>query len=345
MAKRICFVESSVPFDGFSPTSRPLDPAARALAYLTGALAQRGHAVYVINKADQPITCDGVRWLGWTEPPPEEPEIVVAVDDPALFGHAPKAAKRLLWVHGSPATLDAEPAKSALAGWRPELVFHSYAQRDRWPNPMGLLALTISPAPGHSFVEENPIDAAEPPRAITVCHPLGGLERLVRLFAERVRPAVPTAELHVYSALLDRARWGGEVSDAIRPIHELCQAWASAGVVVQRPQPDPQMADVYRQSRAFLHPSLAEETSAIALMEAQAAGLPAIGFTQSPLAMERISDALTGRLCLSDDAFVGAAIELLSEPSAHARMSAASKEMRRGRTWAIAASEWEERFA
>jgi hypothetical protein len=42
---------------------------------------------------------------------------------------------------------------------------------------------------------------------------------------------------------------------------------------------------------------------------------------------------------------VGAAIELLSEPSAHARMSAAAKEMRRGRTWAIAAAEWEERFA
>jgi glycosyltransferase involved in cell wall biosynthesis len=116
-------------------------------------------------------------------------------------------------------------------------------------------------------------------------------------------------------------------------------------VTVHRPQPDPQMADIYRQARAFFHPSLPEETAAIALMEAQAAGLPAIGFTQSALAMERIADALTGRLCLSDDAFVGAAIELLSEPSAHARMSAAAKEMRRGRTWAIAAAEWEERFA
>ncbi|MFM7345483.1 MAG: glycosyltransferase family 4 protein [Tagaea sp.] len=345
MAKRICFVESSISFDGFSPTSRPLDPAARALAYLTGALAQRGHTVYVINKAEQPITCDGVRWLGWTEPPPEDPEIVVAVDDPALLAHVAKPAKRFLWVHGAPATLDAEPAKSTLAGWRPEIVFHSYAQRDRWPNPMGLFAQVISPAPGHSFVEENPIDVAEPPRALTVCHPLGGLERLVRLFAERVRPAVPNAELHVHSALLDRARWGGEVSDAVKPIHELCQAWASAGVTVHRPQPDPQMADLYRQARAFLHPSLPDETAAIALMEAQAAGCPAIAFTQSALAMERISDALTGRLCSSDDAFVGAAIELLSDASAHTRMSAACKEMRRGRTWAIAASEWEERFA
>jgi glycosyltransferase involved in cell wall biosynthesis len=345
MAKRICFVESSISFDGFSPTSRPLDPAAKALAYLTGALAQRGHTVCVVNKAEQPITCDGVRWLGWTEPPPEEPEIVVAVDDPTLFAHVPKGAKRLLWVHGAPALLDAEPAKSALAGWRPEIVFHSHAQRDRWPNPMGLLALTLPPAPGHSFVEENAIGLAEPPRAITVCHPLGGLERLVRLFAERVRPAVPNAELHVHSALLDRARWGGEVSDAVRPLHELCQAWATAGVTAHRPLPDPQMADIYRQARTFLHPSLAHETAAIALMEAQAACLPAIGFAHSPLALERIADGITGRLCLSDDTFVGAAIELLSEPAAHARMSAACKETRRGRTWAIAAAEWEERFA
>lgn len=345
MVKRICFVESSISFDGFGPTSRPLDPSARALAYLTGALAQRGHTVYVINKVEQPITCDGVRWLGWTEPPPEEPEIVVAIDDPALLAHVAKAEKRFLWMHGAPASLDGEVAKSALAGWRPELVFHSYAQRDRWPNMLGLATTVISPAPGHSFVEENPIDLAEPPRAITVCHPLGGLERLIRLFAERVRPAVPNAELHVHSALLDRARWGGDVSDAVRPLHELCQAWATSGVIVHRPQPDPQMADIYRQSRAFLHPSLPDETAAIALMEAQAAGLPAIAFTQSSVAMERVSDALTGRLCASDDAFVGAAIELLSDPAAHLRMSAAAKEMRRDRTWAIAASEWEERLA
>lgn len=345
MAKRICFVESSISFDGFGPTSRPLDPSARALAYLTGALAQRGHTVYVVNKVEQPITCDGVRWLGWTEPPPEEPEIAIAIDDPGLLAHVAKAEKRFLWVHGAPAMLESEAAKSALAGWRPELVFHAHAQRDRWPNPLGLPANVIPPAPGHSFVEENPIDLAEPPRAITVCHPLGGLERLLRLFAERVRPSVPNAELHVHSALLDRARWGGEVSDAVRPIHELCRAWATAGVTVHRPQPDPQMADIFRQARAFLHPSLPDDAAAIALMEAQAAGLPAIAFTQSAVAMERIADALTGRLCASDDAFVGAAIELLSVPAVHTRMSAAAKELRRGRTWAVAASEWEERLA
>ena len=345
MSKRICFVESSIPFDGFGPTSRPLDPSARALAYLTGALAQRGHGVSVINKSEQKLTCDGVRWLGWTEPPPEDPEIAVAIDDPALLAHVPKAAKRILWVHGARAALEGETAKSALGAWRPDVVFHSHTQRGRWPNPLGLHAQVIEPAPGHSFVEENPIDAAEPPRAVTVCHPLGGLERLVRLFAERVRPVVPTAELHVYSALLDRARWGGEVGDAIRPIHELCQAWASAGVIVQRPQPDPQMADIYRQARAFLHPSLAEESAAIALMEAQAAGLPAVAFAQSAVAMDRIADLATGRICADDDTFVAATIELLRETEAYARMSAACKELRRGRTWAIAAAEWEERFA
>ena len=116
-------------------------------------------------------------------------------------------------------------------------------------------------------------------------------------------------------------------------------------MIVQRPQPDPQMADIYRQARAFLQPTRAEESAAIALMEAQAAGLPAVAFAQSAVAMDRIADLATGRICADDDTFVAATIELLRETEAYARMSAACKELRRGRTWAIAAAEWEERFA
>ncbi len=345
MGKRICFVESSVPFDGFGPTSRPLDSGPRALAYLAAALAQRGHEISVINKADFPALCDGVDWLGWTQEPKANPEIAIAVDDPALLAHAPHAEKRFVWAHGTAASLDVPAAVSSFGAWRPDVVFHTMPQRDRWLNANGLTTHVVEPAPGHAFLDDFPVHPAEPPRLLTVCHPLGGLERLVRLFAERIRPAVPNAELRVYSALLDRGRWGGDVPAAVRPVHELCQAWASAGVTVHPPQPDPQMADAYRQARGLLHPSLAEEPAAIVLMEAQAACLPVIGFMQSAVAFDRVADGVTGKLAASDDAFVEAAVELLTSADTHARYSGNCKTLRRGRTWAIAAAEWEELFA
>ena len=60
MPKHICFLDDSAEYDGFSPTSRPLDGPQKAVAYLAASLAQRGHQVTVITRAETVLACDGV---------------------------------------------------------------------------------------------------------------------------------------------------------------------------------------------------------------------------------------------------------------------------------------------
>ncbi len=345
MPIKICFLEDSVEFDGYSPTSRPLDPPQKAVAYLAGALAQRGHSVTVVNRAYMPLTCDGVSWPGWSGDRPAEVDLLVAVGDAGLFDLVPTARRRLLWVPNDPAEISLPSRAAAMARLRPDLVFHTYAQRDRWSNLEGYTSHILGPGLAPSFVEDLECVPAQTPHAIAVCHPLGGLEKLVRLWVDRVRYAVPEGELHVYSATLDKGILGAAVPPHLQAIFDTVRAATSFGVVVKRPLPDPQMADAYRMARAFLHPGLPTETMAGALMEAQAVGLPAVAFASGALTRDRVLDGQTGRIVDGDDAFLAACVEFMTADESRATMSANARAFRRGRTWAVAASEWEERFA
>ncbi|MBI3507895.1 MAG: glycosyltransferase family 4 protein [Proteobacteria bacterium] len=345
MTMRICFLEDSIEFDGYSPTSRPLDGPQKALAYLSGTLAQRGHQVTVVNRARLPMTCDGVSWPGWSGERPAETDLLVAVGDATLFDLVPAAKRRVLWVPGDVAEVTAGARASALSRLRPDIVFHTYAQRDAWVGTDGLSAQVIAPAIAPSYFEDLTAVPSIPPRAIAVCHPLNGLEKLVRLWTDRVRVLAPTAELHVYSARLDRAILGGEVPADLKAIHDLVRASAGSGIVVQRPQPDPQMADAYRAARIFVHPGLANETMALHLMEAQAAGLPAVAFATGPIVRERILEGQTGRICYGDEAFAQSCIDLMLQDDTWRAMADKARELQRGRSWPIAAAEWEEKFA
>ena len=345
MAMRICFLEDSIEFDGYSPTSRPLDGPQKALAYLSNALALRGNQVTVLNRAQMSMTCDGVAWPGWAGERPVETDLLVAVGDATLFDLVSAAKRRVLWVPGDPAEIGQGARTAVIGRLHPDIVFHTYAQRDRWTDIEGTTAQVIPPAIAPSYLEDLTAVPSIPPRAIAVCHPLRGLEKLVRVWTDRVRVLCPTAELHVYSARLDRANLSGDVPADLKEIHDLVRAAAASGVIVQRPMPDPQLADAFRAARVFLHPGLADETMALNLMEAQATGLPAVAFATGPIVRERILEGQTGRICYGDEAFAASCVDLLTQDDTWRDMAAKAREFQRGRTWAVAAAEWEEKFA
>ncbi|MBL8807863.1 MAG: glycosyltransferase family 4 protein [Rhodospirillales bacterium] len=343
MAIRICFIEDSVEFDGYSPTSRPLDAPQKALAYLSASLALRGHTVSVVNNATLSMTCDGVAWPGRSGEVPGECDLAVAVGDARLHDRIATAGRRLLWVPGDPDAIAAGPRAAAIARHRPEIVFHSHAQRDRWMNPDALTVHVIAPAIAPAYFEDISCVPSIPPRAIAVCHPLAGLERIVRLWADHVQPLAPGAELHVHSARLERAIRTGEVPSDLVAIHDLVRT--AMGVLVFHPLADPQLADAYRAARVFLHPGRHDEAIALNLMEAQAAGLPAVVFGEGPLARERVVDGHTGSIRYGEEAYAEAVATLLNDEAAWRAMSDKAREIQRGRSWAIAAAEWEEKFA
>jgi glycosyltransferase involved in cell wall biosynthesis len=126
-------------------------------------------------------------------------------------------------------------------------------------------------------------------------------------------------------------------------VHDLART--TMGVTIQRPLADPQLADAYRAARAFLHPGRFDEAMALNLMEAQAAGLPAVVFGEGPLSRERVMDGATGAIRYGEEAYAAAVVEFLTDEAKWREASAKALELQRGRSWAVAAAEWEEKFA
>lgn len=339
---RITFVDDSFPFDGYSPTSQPLGGAEKALAQLPTALAMRGHEVSVFNRCTFQVSVGGATWHPWDSERPAETDVLVAFRHPRLLEFVPEARRRILWTAAAPEELAPPAMQALLVRYQPRLVFFSEAQKERWPNPQQLPVHVIEPGIAASYLEDDPMAPADPPRAVSTVHPLARLDWLLGLWVKEVRPAVPDARLFVYSALLNKGELGADVPAEVKPVLAQALAAREHGVTILRPQPDPQMAEAYRAARVHLYPGQPGETLASTLAESQATGLPGVALAQSPAVVARIIDGQTGRIATADKNFAAAAIDLLTDRAMFDRMSANARLLRRGRTWAIAASEFEE---
>lgn len=339
---RFVLADDSFAFDGYSPSSQPLAGPEKAFACLPAALAQRGHEVSVFNRTTYGLQIDGAKWDTLDAERPADTDVLVALRLPRLLDVVPVAGKRILWCTGEIDHLASAENTALLERHRPLLLFFSEAHRSRWPNVLGLETRVFQPGLASNYLVDDAMRAYDPPRAVTTAHPQSGLGWLLTLWIDRVRPEVPTAELHVYSALLNRGILGGEVPANVKPLVDLVQAARDRGIVVMRPQGDSGMADGYRSARAFLHPGTASEIYGFTLAESQAVGLPAVIRPAAPVLFERIADGQTGHVATSDAQFARAAIALLSDRDVFDRMSAACRAARSGRTWQVAAAEFED---
>ena len=336
----LTFVDDSVVFDGYSPSSQPLGGPEKAFASLPPALARRGHEVIVFNRCGYKVIVDGSHWETWDGDRPSATDVLIAHRQPRLLESVPGAAQKVLWMTSPVAPLDSGPNRALLQRHRPTVVFVSEAQRGDWSNPDGLRVAVVPPGLSPSFLEDEPMTPAEPPRVLCTTHPLAGLEGLIGLWVNRIRPAVPAGELHIYSALLDRGQLGAEVEDDVRRVLDRALAAKDEGVSIKRPGGDPDMATAYREARLHLYPATVQWPYAWTLAESQACGLPAVA-RASAAAAERIGDGQTGIVAANDDAVVNAAINLLSDRFSFDRMSHTARLVQRGRSWHVAAAEFE----
>ena len=179
-----------------------------------------------------------------------------------------------------------------------------------------------------------------PPRAVVTTHPLRGLEWLLDVWRKRVHTKIPWAELHVYSAVLEKGALGAKVSASIKPILDQALAAESCGVRLIRPLSDPEMVDVYRQSRAHLYPSSSRDVLCNTLAESQAVGLPAVA---RPIgaADERLRNGETGYLAPDEESFANLTIRLLDDVDMFNRLSEQARAQQRNIGWDRAAEEIE----
>ncbi|MDX2236699.1 MAG: glycosyltransferase family 4 protein [Hyphomonadaceae bacterium] len=337
---RIVMADSGVAFDGLTPLERPLGGAESAFIALAEALAQEGADVTAYAAAARPMTHAGVRWR-----PNEtlanvratrqlECDLFIANRDPALM-RVPLNPRRLaFWLH-NPATFLSKPRFALrILAKRPTLVFAGPAHAATAPFWARLLPCEQIPlGVEHAFLETRRAPGTPPPRAVFASNPLRGLAPLTRLWRDRIRPAVPDAELHVFSGPQVYAA-GGARSAAMRAV--LAEAAQTPGVIVREPVAKPALAEALGAMRAMLYLGDPGETFCLAVAEAQAMGAPAIVRPVGAVG-ERVEHGITGTVAGDDKSFADAAIRILTDDALWARQSRAALARRATLDWRIAA--------
>lgn len=335
---KICLFDDSVPFDAWTPARKPLGGAEKAFALLPGPLATRGHQVHVYNRCKYSMPIEGARWHNPESQRPMEGDVLIAFRRPTLLESLRRPRMRLLWATAVPEALASGKAAAYLKDMAPTLVFVSEAQAARYRG--GLPARVIRPGVAGAYHRDLPREDG-PPRAVVTTHPAHGLDWLLDLWRDEIRPRVPEAQLDVYSAGLDRHMADPEAApEDLRPLVAKCLALQDHGVAVLAPLGDDGMAKAYASARVHLYPGHPDDMACWTLAESQAAGCPAVARAW-PAVTERVDNGQTGYLVPDQAAFANVAAELLGNDAVYDSLSAAARAPQRRRTWAAAAAEFD----
>ncbi len=256
---------------------------------LARALKARGHDVHIATTklAEDAETLDawGVAWHHtrdlWSLLPIIDPDVVVALRAPNVFGLPVAARYRILWNQDM---LVGEPAKLGIMAhaWAyDELAYVSQYQRKQWEGVAPELK-------GLGWVTKNGFDPAHVPATVTkiphriihISRPERGLGPLLAMWPELKR-RVPDAELHVcrYQSMYD-----GEGS----AVKAMCEHFdrmvaqvngMTGGITYLGALGKKELYQAIADAAVMWYPGVVDfaETSCIAAIEAQACGTPFVG--------------------------------------------------------------------
>ena len=316
---------------------QPLGGAETAFALLAQAFAERGHQLE-LRAGDAPAERrDGLHWAPLA-PGGEPAALVLANRLPRLFRALP-TGRRVLWLH-NPAGYLRKPRHllPLLAAW-PRIVTLGAAHAATLPAWLPLRPASIPLAVAPPFDAGGASRPPPAPVAVFTSNPLRGLNWLLDLWVAQIRPAVPAAELHLYSGA---ATYGGDARLATRSAPVLARAAAleGAGVRLFDPLPRPALAARLSEARLMLYRGDPGETFCLAVAEAQASGLPCV-VTPLGAVPERVADGVSGVVAATDAAFAAVAIRLLADDAAWAALHAGALARGPGPDWDQVAARFE----
>jgi glycosyltransferase involved in cell wall biosynthesis len=251
------------------------------------------------------------------------------------------ARRYALWLHNPAGYMRKPRHLLPYLRFRPSTVFLGAYHRASWLNWLPLFgALEIPHGVGASFVDQPSSDAPPPPRAIFFSNPRRGLIWLVKLWVERIRPAVAGGELHVYAG---HVTYGVAKDDEIAAALAFARSHAESGVILHDPLPKAALAPMVAASRAMLYRGDSGETFCLAAAEASAVGVPVVTAGVGSLG-ERVRDGVTGVVAPGEDDFVKAAIGVLTDDALWRAYRNGALAERAAATWAHSAELWERAF-
>ncbi len=339
---RIVLADDGIVFDGTTPDRRPLGGVESSVVALAEALAARGHEVRVCNKCERAMAHKGVAWTPIGDGLPETADLYIANRGDKLLTAMPKARRMVFWIHNPASYLMKWRYLSKLWRHKPAIIFIGNVHAATYPSwaPGGERVVIPYGIPD-AFRTAETAHAPPPPRAIFTSNPLRGLDWLLDLWAARIRPRVPGAELHLFSGPATYGGTGQAKAGEMERVLDQARKLRPSGVVLREPVPKATLIEELRASRAMLYRGDLNETFCLAVGEAQAMGVPAVVQNLGSV-VERVIDRRTGVVAVDDDSFATAAVDILANDDTWRRYHASALASQRSWGWNDAAIAFEE---
>ncbi len=350
---RYVFYCNSIKIDGNSHIRSGLGGSESALIYISRELHRLGNEVMVFCDTDNPGIYNGViyekidKFGDYVEK--NIIDVFISVRSADIFLYPVRAGKYVLWLHD-----DAnQPHMQAL---------YSDEIRDKID-----IYITVSDWQRMRFVEKFGIDEEKiflsrnginrkffktykkrrKKRIVYTSTPFRGLDILLDIFPE-IRKRVPDAELCVYSSM---SVYGMNKEDDYAAYGDLYERCNRPGVRLIGSISQEKLAKELMKAEVLVYPNIFEETSCIAALEAQAAGLAVVSVAKGALP-ETVENGKSGILIeediLSDagkEKFVKEITSLLNDKERRENMGAYGRERVLSRfCWDTIASEWDNYF-
>ena len=338
---RIVLADDGIRFDGKTMDTQPLGGAESSVVFLVRKLAARGHQVTVRNKCRARLVHDGVHWAPIDDPWPAAADLYIANRGDKLISMMPGARRTVFWIHNPAGYVLKWRYLQKLWRLRPVIVFIGAYHATTYPGwaPEGGREVIPYGIPDN-FRTAEPAGETPPPRAVFTSNPLRSLDWLLRLWADRIRPAVPDAELHVFSGPATYGAVGDAKARAMDAVLGEARNLSGAGVVLREPVPKERLIEELRASRVMLYRGDLNETFCLAVGEAQAMGVPTV-VQKLGSVVERVVHGETGFIADDDAAFAEAARKLLTDDALWQAQHRAALEKQRRWGWPEAAAAFE----
>jgi glycosyltransferase involved in cell wall biosynthesis len=337
---RIIFANRSIPFDGRTLGREPLGGVESALIELTEALARRGHDVVVFNHGAEAMTHRGVEWRPLAGRLPLSADLYVANRDHELLLHVPFARSRALWLHNPGSKAAGWPYRLKMMLLPPKVVVLGTYHLSTCPPWMRPRTVVIPLGLSEPFRAPRPLRPPPPPRAVFTSNPARNLDWLLRVWAERIHPRLPEAELHLFSGPQVYRMTRGRGFEYMTRVLAAADQLVGQGVRRHEPIARPALIEHVAAARVMLYRGHEEETFCLALAEAQALGVPCvvqpIGST-----IERVRDGETGFVAVDEEGFAEQALRLLRDDALWSAMHANALRLQHGRSWDDVAADFE----
>lgn len=369
---KIVFIHNGIPFDGDALSRGPLGGTETALIGVSRELAQyQGVEVIIYTNTPSPGIFDGVcyrplhqlsqwpaddpidvlisirQWLPFCLPLPVRRRIYFSPDSwdqPFLHG----ALSITLTLEESPTTVQIFPPEVFMRNvdeifcvghWQAE----QFAGRLNFPREK--IRVTANGFFPHLF---NPRPLRERTTGlIYTSTPFRGLEHLVDIFPAIVMNC-PQARLEVCSGMGVYGLSNEEDKAGFGSLYRRLQSMPQTNLHGSIRQAE--LADLLCRQRIFVYPNTFDETFCIAVLEAQAAGLPVVTSRRAALA-ERVTHGVDGFLIDGDPSsasyqrqFVDATCRLLTDDDLWTRFSLSARAKAAGTTYEKVAQHWMEIF-